>query len=68
MAKVTKVLTMEVTFILDDTNGDKMPDDVKETAQKVFKHMLQCDDVVITKEQIYLSDRPAEEPKGVVLE
>ena len=68
MAKITKVLTMEVTFILDNTSEDKMPDDVKEIAQKVFKHMLQCDDVVITKEQIFLSDRPEEEPKGVVLE
>jgi len=68
VAKITKVLTMEVTFILDNTSEDKMPDDVKETAQKVFKHLLQCDDVVITKEQIFLSDRPEEEPKGVVLE
>ena len=68
MAKITKVLTMEVTFILDNTSEDKMPDDVKEIAQKVFKHMLQCDDVVITKEQIFLSDQPAEEPKGIVLE
>jgi len=59
---------MEVTFILDNTSEDKMPDDVKETAQKVFKHMLRCDSVTITKEQIFLSDRPAEEPKGVVLE
>ena len=68
MAKITKVLTMEVTFILDNTSEDKMPDDVKVTAQKAFKHMLQCDNVTIIKEQIFLSDQPAEEPKGIVLE
>jgi len=59
---------MEVTFILDNTSEDKMPDDVKETAQRALRHILQCDSVTITKEQIFLSDNPAEEPKGVVLE
>ena len=70
MAKVTEVLTVELTLVEDFKEGNpvELKPDQKAMIEEHIKNILQFDHVQIIKDQIFLSDRPAEEPKGIVLE